>query len=52
VRLPSSERLAYLKLALETVLLILIVPLAIYTLMRNPDRAIDHAIDRGMKGAS
>jgi hypothetical protein len=42
-RLPSKERLEYMKIALEVILLIVLVPLAVISMLRNPSKALQHA---------
>jgi len=46
VRLPSTERLEYLKLLAETVLVLLVVPVLIIALFRDPKGALEHAAGR------
>lgn len=46
--LPSQERLTYIKLVAEVLLLVLLVPLALYGILRDPHHASDKAIGRAM----
>jgi hypothetical protein len=46
VKLPSSERLSYLKLLAETALLLLAVPVLLIALLRDPNAALNHAIGK------
>lgn len=46
MKLPSQEKLSYLKLLAETVLLLLLVPVIAIAFLRDPQSAIDHGLGK------
>lgn len=46
MKLPSKERLEFVKLLAETLLLLMLVPVAIWGILRDPQHAADKAIGR------
>ncbi len=47
-QLPSKDRLEYWKLLAETLLAVLLLPVVIYAIFRDPHHAADKALGKGL----
>ena len=46
MKLPSEERLGYIKLIAETILVVILVPLVLFAVLSNPRAASQQAVGK------